>query len=189
MRTPDKQSPAQRRGKPGRRIAKAGLTVAGGLLLTAGLSASPAGATVTPTPKAAHAATPAVVTAPTCDTGIHNTYEYYTNCRSTSTQYFRTVAQCADGNIALGAEYELNTKSVSVATCKNDSGLNASDNWGFIWCTNNIGTGTLAGYQNESGDISQFLVAVGNGVLQTGGNYMCDVNTNNSTVITDQPPT
>jgi hypothetical protein len=159
--------------------------VTGGLLLTAGLSASPAGATVTPTAETVPAAVAA--TNPTCGIGIHNTYEYYTNCTSSTKTYYRTVAECGDGNIALGAEYLDGSRSVSISNCKNDSGLNAFDNWGYIWCSSNSGTGTLDGVWNTSNNISQFLVTVGGGNQTTGGTYMCDYDANASVSIPDTP--
>jgi hypothetical protein len=159
--------------------------VTGGLLLAAGLSPSSAGAAVTNSAKTVPASTAA--TTPTCDTGIHNTYEYYTLCTSSGSNYYRAVAHCADGNIAMGAEYQLGSKSVSVATCKTDSGLDPADNWGLLFCSSNSGAGTYQGYLNESGDISRYLATVGNGTIATGGTYMCDLDTNASTEIADVP--
>lgn len=175
---------------------KTGLAVAGGLLLATGLSvatgaAGAAGAAVNSAPNAAKpvaVSAAAAAALPTCDAGIHNTYEYYTNCTA-GTDYYRTVAQCQDGNLALGAEFLGSSKSVSVSNCRNDSLLNGADNWGLLYCSNNTGTGTYQGYQNESGDISKLIAIVGNGTLATGANYICDIDTNNSNVITDQPPT
>jgi hypothetical protein len=160
--------------------------VTGGLLLAAGLSPSSAGAAVTTAAKPVPAT--AAASTPTCDTGIHNTYEYYTLCTSSGSNYYRAVAHCADGNIALGAEFQLGSKTVSVATCKAESGLDPADNWGLLFCSSNSGAGTYQGYLNKSGDISQYLVQVGSGTIATGGTYMCDIDTNASTVITDVPP-
>ena len=191
MRTPDAWRSARRRGKPARRVAKTGLAVAVGLLLAAGMSASSAGAAVKPTVKAAKAATVApgatAAAIPTCDTGVHNNYEYYTDCTA-GTYYYRTVAQCEDGNLALGAEDLGSSKTVSRSTCENDSGLNSADNWGLLYCSSNSGDGTYEGYLNESGDISQFLLTTGNGTIATGGTYMCDIDTNASNVIADVAP-
>ena len=191
MRTPDESRSARRRGKPARRAAKAGLALAVGLLLAAGMSASSAAAAVKPTANAARAAAAAPGAAaaaiPTCDTGIHNNYEYYTDCTA-GMYYYRTVAQCADGNLALGAEYLGSSKTVSRSTCLNDSDLNPADNWGLLYCSSNSGAGTYEGYKNESGDISQFLLTTGNGTIATGGTYMCDIDTNASNVIADVAP-
>ncbi len=188
MRTPDESRSARRQGKPARRVAKTGLALAVGLLLAAGMSASSAGAAVKPTVKAATVAPGATAAAiPTCDTGIHNNYEYYTDCTA-GTYYYRTVAQCADGNLALGAEELGSSKTVSRSTCLNDSDLNPADNWGLLYCSSNSGAGTYEGYNNESGDISQFLLTTGNGTIATGGTYMCDIDTNASNVIADVAP-
>ena len=188
MRTPDESRSARRRGKPARRVAKTGLALAVGLLLAAGMSAPSAGAAAKPTVKAATVAPGAAAAAiPTCDTGIHNNYEYYTDCTA-GTYYYRTVAQCADGNLALGAEYLGSSKTVSRSTCLNDSDLNPADNWGLLYCSSNSGNGTYEGYKNESGDISQFLLTTGNGTIATGGTYMCDIDTNASNVIADVAP-
>jgi hypothetical protein len=192
VRTPDESRSARRRGKLTRRVAKTGLAVAVGLLLAAGMSASSVGAAVKPTVKAAKAATvapgAAAAAIPTCDTGIHNNYEYYTDCTA-GTYYYRTVAQCEDGNLALGAEELGSSKTVSRSTCENDSDLNSADNWGLLYCSSNSGDGTYEGYLNESGDISQFLLTTGNGTIATGGTYMCDIDANASDVITDVAPT
>ena len=191
MRTPDESRSARRQGKPGRRVARTGLALAAGLLLAAGMSAPSAGAAVKPTVKAARAATvapgAAAAAIPTCDTGIHNNYEYYTDCTA-GTYYYRTVAQCADGNLALGAEELGSSKTVSLSTCLNDSDLNPADNWGLLYCSSNSGNGTYEGYKNQSGDISQFLLTTGNGTIATGGTYMCDIDTNASNVIADVAP-
>ena len=188
MRTPDESRSARRQRKPARRVAKTGLAVAVGLLLTAGMSASSARASVKPTVKAATVVRGATTAAiPTCDTGIHNNYEYYTDCTA-GTYYYRTVAQCADGNLALGAEYLGSSKTVSRSTCEDDSDLNSADNWGLLYCSSNSGNGTYEGYLNKSGDISQFLLTTGNGTIATGGTYMCDIDTNASTVIADVAP-
>jgi opacity protein-like surface antigen len=191
VRTPDESRSARRQGKPARRAAKTGLALAAGLLLATGMSASSAGAAVKPTANAARAATVApgatAAAIPTCDTGIHNNYEYYTDCTA-GTYYYRTVAQCADGNLALGAEYLGSSKTVSRSTCLNDSDLNPADNWGLLYCSSNSGAGTYEGYKNESGDISQFLLTTGNGTIATGGTYMCDIDTNASNVIADVAP-
>jgi hypothetical protein len=199
VRTPDESRSARRQGEPKRRAAKTGLAVAGGLLLAAAMStssasASSAGAAVKPTAKAAKAvlaATAAASAIPTCDTGIHTpapyNYEYYTDCTA-GTYYYRTVAQCADGNLALGAEDLGSSKKVSDSDCKNDSNLNSADNWGLLYCSTNTGNGTYEGYLNEKGDISQFLVTIGGGTIATGGNYMCDIDVNASNVIADAPP-
>lgn len=190
MRTPDESRSARRPGKPARRFARAGLAAAVGLLLAAGMSASSAGAAVKPTVKAAtvvRAAAAAATAIPTCDTGIHNNYEYYTDCTA-GTYYYRTVAQCADGNLALGAEDLGSSKTVSRSTCLNDSDLNSADNWGLLFCSSNSGNGTYEGYSNESGDISQFLLTTGNGTIATGGTYMCDIDVSSSTVIADVAP-
>ena len=188
MRTPDESRSARWQGKPARRVAKTGLAVAVGLLLAAGLSTSSARAAVKPAVKAAAVvrATPAAAT-PTCDTGIHNDYEYYTDCTA-GTYYYRTVAQCADGNLALGAEDLGSSKKVSLSTCEDDSDLNSADNWGLLYCSSNSGAGTYEGYLNESGDISQFLLTTGNGTIATGGTYMCDIDANASNVIADVAP-
>jgi hypothetical protein len=182
---------------------KTGLAAAVGLLLAAGMSASSAGAAVKPAVKAPAAAraaaavkAPAAAVAapgaaaaaiPTCDTGIHNNYEYYTDCTA-GTYYYRTVAQCADGNLALGAEELGSSKTVSRSTCLNDSDLNPADNWGLLYCSSSSGNGTYEGYLNESGDISQFLLTTGNGTIATGGTYMCDIDANASNVIADVAP-
>jgi hypothetical protein len=186
VRTRDESSSARRQGKHARRATKAGLAVAGGLLLAAGMSASSAGAAVRPAAKAAVPAT-AAAAIPTCDTGIHNNYEYYTDCTA-GTDYYRTVAQCADGNLALGAEELGSSKTVSRSTCENDSDLNAADNWGLLYCSSNSGDGSYAGYLDESGDISQFLLTTGDGTIATGGTYMCDIDADASTVIADVAP-
>jgi hypothetical protein len=197
VRTPDESRSARRQGKPAGRVAKTCLAVAGGLLLAAGMSASPAGAAVKPTVKAVKAvkavrvvpAATAVASAiPTCDTGIHNNYEYFTDCTA-GTYYYRTVAQCADGNLALGAEALGSSRKVSLSTCENDGDLNSADNWGLLFCSSNSGAGAYEGYLNESGDISQFLLTTGNGTIATGGTYICDRDTNASTVIADVAPT
>jgi hypothetical protein len=188
VRTPNEWRPARRQGKPARRVAKTGLALAAGLLLAAGMSTPSAGAAVKPTVKAAtvvHGAT--APDTPTCDTGIHNNYEYYTDC-TTGYWYYRTVAQCADGNLALGAEELGSSKTVSRSTCENDSGLNSMDNWGLLYCSSNSGNGTFEGYLNESGDISLFLQTLGGGSIPDGGNNMCQIDTNASIVIADEPP-
>jgi hypothetical protein len=191
VRTQDESRPAQRRGKPARRVVKTGLAVAVGLLLAAGMSASSVGASVKPTVKAAKAATVApgatAAAIPTCDTGIHNNYEYYTDCTA-GTYYYRTVAQCQDGNLALGPEELGSSKTVSRSTCEDDNDLNTFDNWGLLYCSTNTGAGTYEGYLNESGDISQFLLTTGNGTIATGGTYMCDIDATGADVITDQAP-
>jgi hypothetical protein len=174
------------------------LAVAAALLLTAGISAASATATVKPTAKAApaavkHAAKPVLAATadasaiPTCNAGVNNDYEYYTNCTA-GTYYSRTVAQCEDGNLALGAEVLGSSRVVSVSTCENEGELNSLDNWGILYCSNNSGDGTYEGYDNEKGDISQFMVTVGNGSIPTGGTYMCQVDVNASTVIADIAP-
>ena len=198
MHTPDEPRSAPRQGKPARRAVKTALAVAAALLLAAGISAASAGAAVKPTAKAVPAAvkpaakpvlaaTAAASAIPTCDAGIHNDYEYYTDCTA-GTYYYRTVAQCADGNLALGAEALGSSRTVSLSTCKNDSDLNSADNWGILYCSSNSGDGTYEGYENESGDISQFLLTVGNGTIATGGTYMCEIDVNASTVIADVAP-
>jgi hypothetical protein len=171
---------------------KTGLAVAVGLLLAAGMAASSAGAAVKPSVKpSVKSATivrgAAAAAIPTCDTGIHNNYEYYTDCTA-GTYYYRTVAQCEDGNLALGAEELGSSKTVSRSTCLNDSDLNAADNWGLLYCSSNNGNATYEGYLNESGDISQFLLTTGNGNIATGGTYMCDIDANASNVIADVAP-
>lgn len=174
------------------------LALAAAVLLAAGISAATAGAAVKPAAKAAPAAvkpaaepvlapTAAASAIPTCDAGIHNNYEYYTGCTA-GTYYYRTVAQCADGNLALGAEELGSSRKVSVSTCLNDNDLNSADNWGILYCSTDSGDGTYEGYENESGDISQFLLTVGAGTIATGGTYMCQIDVNNSTVITDVAP-
>jgi hypothetical protein len=192
VRTPDESRSAQRRGKLTRRAVKTGLALAVGLLLAAGMSASSVGASVKPAVQVAKAtsiapdATAAAI--PTCDAGISNkVYEYYTDCTA-GTYYYRTVAQCADGNLALGAEELGSSKTVSLSTCLNDSDLNPADNWGLLYCSSNSGNGTYEGYKNQSGDISQFLLTTGNGTIATGGTYMCDIDTNASNVIADVAP-
>jgi len=188
VRTPDESRSAQRRGKPARRVVKTGLAVAVGLLLAAGMSASSVGAAVKPTVKAATVAPGATAAAiPTCDTGIHNNYEYYTDCTA-GTYYYRTVAQCQDGNLALGPEELGSSKTVSRSTCEDDNDLNTFDNWGLLYCSTNTGAGTYEGYLNESGDISQFLLTTGNGTIATGGTYMCDIDATGADVITDLAP-
>jgi hypothetical protein len=189
VRTPDESRSARRQGKPARRVAKTGLAAAVGLLLAAGMSASSAGAAVKPTEKAATVVRAATAAAaiPTCDTGIHNNYEFYTDCTA-GTYYYRTVAQCADGNIALGAEDLGSSKTVSRSTCEDDSDLNSADNWGLLYCSSNSGDSTYEGYLNESDDISQFLLTTGNGTIATGGTYMCDIDVSESTVIADVAP-
>jgi hypothetical protein len=124
---------------------------------------------------------------PTCNAGVNNDYEYYTNCTA-GTYYARTVAQCEDGNLALGAEQLGSSREVSVSTCLNDSDLNSADNWGILYCSNDSGTGTYEGYENVSGDISQFLSTVGGGTIATGGNYMCQFDVNASAIIPDVQP-
>jgi hypothetical protein len=192
VRTQDESRPAQRRGKPARRVVKTGLAVAVGLLLAAGMSASSVGASVKPTVKAAKAATVApgatAAAIPTCDTGIHNNYEYYTDCTA-GTYYYRTVAWCLDGNLALGPEELGSSRKVSGSNCKNDSGLNTANDWGLLYCSTDTGAGTYEGYLNESGDISQFLVNTGGGTIATGGNYICDIDATGADVITDTTPT
>jgi opacity protein-like surface antigen len=192
VHTPDESRPARRQGKPARRAVKTGLAVAGGLLLAAGMSASSAGAAVKPAAtKAVLAATAAASAIPTCDAGINipapYNFEYYTDCTA-GTYYYRTVAQCADGNLALGAEYLGSSKTVSTSDCEGDNYLNSADNWGLLYCSSNSGAGTYEGYLNESGDISQFLLTTGGGTIATGGTYMCDVDVNASNVIADAAP-
>jgi hypothetical protein len=180
-----------------------GLAVALGLLLAAGMCASSAGAAVKagesvkamaavkPTvkaPKAVVAATAAASAIPTCDAGVTNgVYEYYTDCTA-GTYYARTVAQCADGNLALGAEELGSSRTVSVSTCKNDSGLNSADNWGILYCSSDDGDGSYEGYLDESGDISQFLSTVGSGDISTGGTYICEYDATGQTEIADVAP-
>lgn len=196
MHTPDKSRSAWWQAKPARRAATTVLAVAA--LLAAGVSAASAGAVgkptaqaapaaVKPTAKPVIAATATASSIPTCDAGVNNDYEYYTNCTA-GTYYSRTVAQCADGNLALGAEQLGSSREVSVSTCEKDSDLNSADNWGILYCSTNSGNGTYEGYENESGDISQFLLTTGAGSIATGGTYMCQIDVNASTVIADVAP-
>jgi hypothetical protein len=193
VRTPDESRSAQRRGKLTRRAVKTGLALAVGLLLAAGMSASSVGASVKPAVQVAKAtsiapdATAAAI--PTCDAGISNkVYEYYTDCTA-GTYYYRTVAWCEDGNLALGPEELGSSRKVSGSNCKNDSGLNTANDWGLLYCSTDTGAGTYEGYLNESGDISQFLVNTGGGTIATGGNYICDIDATGADVITDTTPT
>jgi hypothetical protein len=209
VHTPDETRSARRQGKPARRAAKTCLAVALGLLLAAGMCASSAGAAVKavesvkavksvkavaavkPTvkdPKAVIAATAAASAIPTCDAGINNgVYEYYTDCTA-GTYYARTVLQCQDDNLALGAEELGSSRTVSVSNCKNDDGLNTADNWGVLYCSSNDGDGTYEGYTDESGDISTFLSTIGGGNIPDGGDYVCEYDATNSTVIADSNP-
>jgi hypothetical protein len=165
----------------------AATVVVAGVLLAPTLTAS-ADAAVSNTGKSttggsttagAHLA-PGATSGPTCLTGEANSYEFYTWCQGTSPASYRTIAYCADGQAVLGAEYADGSGSLSYADCSsndlNSTLVGTSGNpvgWGILWCSNDNGTGTYAGYYDTKNDISLILANWGAGNITNGGTTLC----------------
>lgn len=164
-------------GRRGRRITAATVMTAG-LLLAPGLMTSAGAASMS------HAVADSTATDPTCLAGVHNTYEFYTWCKGTSPASYRTIAYCNDNEAVLGIEYADGSGNLSYGDCSGTAGLNAAlgGAWGVLWCTNDDGTGTYAGYKDldttATNSISQLLVAAGGGssnanAITQGGTALC----------------
>lgn len=194
MRTPDEPGPARwrPRGGPGRRIITAALTVTTGLLLAAGLSIAPARAAVTSSAAKAppaRSATPLALT--NCLKGVSDGFEFYTWCRGTSPTSFRTIAFCTNGDAVIGLEYADGSGSISYADCTLDNQPNnmLQGTWGLLYCSNDNGTGTYAGYTDVNNDISGLLLTEGKGEgIAAGGTLLCQYSTGQSQYVSETTP-
>jgi hypothetical protein len=177
LRTHQLRTPGEPRlpGTSGRRARRltAGALAAAALLAAPGLTTSAQAAT-TGTAKAPANAHPETI--PTCLTGYHNSFEFYTWCQGDNTAGFRTIAFCADGDAVLGVEYADGSGSISYADCSATGGLKSTldANWGVLECSAYNGAGTYAGYVDSSGDISSIMLNWGGGNITTGGTTLCD---------------
>jgi len=159
-------------------------------VLAAGLSMAPARAAVTSSAaKTSPAAAAAPQTLSSCLAGVNNAYEFYTWCKGTSPTSFRTIAYCADSEAVMGVEDADGSGSLSYADCTMDGLASTLDaNWGILYCSNDNGTGTYAGYHDTSGDISLLLANWGNGDITTGGTDLCDYSIGEATPISETTP-
>jgi hypothetical protein len=153
-------------------VITAGLLMAPGLMTSAGAASR------------SHAITDSTAADPTCLAGVHNTYEFYTWCKGTSPASYRTIAFCTDGQAVLGIEYADGSGNLSYGDCYGTGGLQSTlgTAWGVLWCSNDNGTGTYAGYKDldtsATQSISDLLEVEGGGsananALTQGGTELC----------------
>lgn len=179
-------------------IPKAAFAMFTGLALATAIAAAPAGAAVASTAKTSPGDTaaedpqdPVSVlpdTISSCDTGVNDAYQYAGRCTGTSASVFRTVAYCANGMLALGEEHHADVAENSTASCQvNNMNSTLDSDWGFLICSNNLGTGTYQGYYLRHGDISRWLYQLGKGSVPNGGTILCQYGTSIQTSISPIP--
>lgn len=173
-------------GSKGRSM-KAAFALTAGALLVAGFTVAPANAAVTNASKASSidAVSPAFVS--NCVTGANNTVEYTGWCNGTVPTSYRVIADCSNSDWVLGAEL-VDGMQKSEADCQTaDSGSLLTENWGYLLCSTNSGTGTYTGYINRHGDISQLLMSWGGNNITTGGTDLCDYDTSGEIAVPNSP--
>lgn len=108
------------------------------------------------------------------ETWANNTYGYYGRCNGTGSTSYRAIAGCNNGYGVPGVGRWDGDRRESYATCHVDGNTwNLTENWGYLLCTNNNGTGAYAGYVDKDGDVSTMLLEYGNGSVSTGGTTLC----------------
>lgn len=178
MRTAKEPQPAEGRrpAKSRYRNAKVALAVTAAPLLAAGFMTTSARADVIPDALR------------TCTVGANSTYEYHGWCQGSGPTSYRAIAFCtaagapagSQGEGVYGLERWDGDSRQSYANCHHVSSTERlTEDWGYLLCSNNNGTGSYQGYVTRHGNISWILLNLGGGptvpnAIQNGGTALCD---------------